>query len=129
MRTSSLLVPVLALAACGPAQNDAPPGGGFKQEVTEADKLDCAQGANAPMKRDCVYEQTDSPDGPVLTLRFPDGAFHRVLITKDGRGVVAADGAEPATVSVVGNGKISVVIGNDRYELPATVKGGAPAPK
>lgn len=126
MRTFSFL-PLLALAACGPAQTDAPPGGGFTQDVKEADKLNCAQGATAPLKRECVYEQTQSPDGPVLTLRFPNGAFHRLLITKDGRGVVAADGAEPAKVSVVGDGKIAVAIGNDRYELPATVKGGPPA--
>lgn len=128
MRISSLL-PLLALAACGPAEPDAPPGGGFKHEVTEADKLDCAQGANAPMKRECVYEQTNSPDGPVLTLRFPNGAFHRLLVTSDGRGVIAADGAEPAKVSVIGNGRIAVAIGGDRYELPATVKGDAPVAK
>jgi hypothetical protein len=39
--------------------------------------------------------------------------------------VTAADGSEQATVSVVGPGMIEVAIGDDRYHLPATVKGQA----
>jgi hypothetical protein len=64
----------------------------------------------------------------VLTLHNPDGGFHRLLVTKDGRGVVAADGAEPAIVRVVGEREIEVAIGGDRYRLPATVaaKGAKP---
>jgi len=36
--------------------------------------------------------------------------------------VMAADGAESATVTVVGKGLIEVSIGSDRYRLPARVR-------
>lgn len=61
----------------------------------------------------------------MLTVRHPDGAFHRLLVTKDGRGVIAADGAETAVVTIIANGEIEVALGGDRYRLPATVKGKA----
>ena len=60
--------------------------------------------------------------GLMLTVRHADdGRFHRLLVTRDGRGVVAADGAERAVVAIAGDG-IEVVIGGDRYRLPATVR-------
>jgi hypothetical protein len=37
--------------------------------------------------------------------------------------VVAADGAEPATVRIVEDGMIEVTVAQDRYRLPATLKG------
>ena len=46
-----------------------------------------------------------------------------MLVTHDGRGVIAADGAEPAKVTVVGTDGIEVSIGGDRYRLPATIGG------
>ena len=36
--------------------------------------------------------------------------------------VVAADGAEPAEVTLVGQDEIEVAIGDDHYRLPATAK-------
>ena len=41
--------------------------------------------------------------------------------------VIAADGAEKATVTITGPGEIEVAIGGDRYRLPATVKGRSPS--
>ncbi len=61
-------------------------------------------------------------DGLTLTVRAPDGSFRRLRVTDDGRGVVAADGALPAIVTIVGDGIIEVVIADDRYRLPATIK-------
>ena len=58
----------------------------------------------------------------MLTLRHPDGSFHRLLTTRDGHGLIAADGAVPARVSVVGPDLIEVTLSGDRYRLPATVK-------
>ena len=81
----------------------------------------CAQG-DAALTRACTVEQTQGPDGLVLTIRRPDGGFRRLLATRDGRGVVAADGAEQAQVSIHGTDGIDVVLGGDRYRLPATVK-------
>ena len=37
------------------------------------------------------------------------------------RAAIAADGAEPAMVSIVEKGTIDVALGGDRYRLPATI--------
>lgn len=81
----------------------------------------CAR-AEAALTRGCSVEQASTPRGLVLTLRNPDGGFHRLLATRDGRGLVAADGAVPARVAVVGADLIEVAVGDDRYRLPATVR-------
>ena len=125
MRTSSLAL-LAALAACSPAAPDGDSGWTGEAATPAANKIPCARG-DAPLKPDCSYEQADSGDGPILTLRFPDGAFRKLLITQDGRGVIAYDGAEPAKVAVTGNDRITVTVASDRFELPATVKGGPPA--
>lgn len=74
----------------------------------------------------CTIDRTPTQDGMILTLRHPDGGFRRLKIMRDGRGVVAADGAEPARVTVLGPHEIEVALAGDRYRLPATV-GQAPA--
>ena len=53
------------------------------------------------------------------------GGFRRLQVATDGRGVIAADGADVASVKVVSPGSIEVAVGDDRYRLPATVKGQA----
>ncbi|WP_375396311.1 hypothetical protein [uncultured Sphingomonas sp.] len=127
MRISSALAVPLLLAGCGkPAADSA------TLERVEADagaaaadngRIECAV-ANAPaFARDCTIERQTGDAGLVLTVRAPNGGFHRLLVTKDGRGVVSADGAEPARVTIVGADRIEVAIGGDRYRLPATVKG------
>lgn len=85
------------------------------------DLIDCAQRGTA-FTRTCTVDRQTGDDGLVLTVRHLDGAFHRLLVTKDGRGVVAADGAEQAIVSVIGDGRIEIALGGDRYRLPATIK-------
>ena len=57
-----------------------------------------------------------------ITIRAPSGSFRRLLVTTDGRGVVAADGADPALVTPIAADRIQVAIAGDRYLLPATVK-------
>jgi hypothetical protein len=86
-------------------------------------RVDCASGADAAFARRCTIERTETDRGLVLTVRKPDGGFHRLLVTRDGHGVVAADGAEKARVSITGANQIEVAVGNDRFRLPATVKG------
>ena len=83
-------------------------------------RIACAH-ANQPLERACDIDRTDDERGLILTLRHPDGAFHRLLVTRDGRGVVAADGASYALVSIVGKNGIEVSIDGDRYRLPATI--------
>ncbi|WP_230769103.1 hypothetical protein [Sphingomonas sp. Leaf4] len=87
----------------------------------ESGLIECSPGADAPFARDCTIEQTASTEGTVLTVHQRDGAFHRLLITRDGRGVVAADGSEAAKVAILGKDRIEVAIGGARYRLPATV--------
>ena len=92
--------------------------------AAEDGRILCARG-NAPLARSCTVEQTQGEagkDGTVLTLRHPDGAFRRFTVTTDGRGVIPADGAEDAKVSIIEPGVIEVNVAGDRYRLPATVK-------
>ena len=118
---------VLSLPACGSptADRNAIEQVEAEQREGQADggRIACGRGEAAQLKPDCTIERSDSPAGLILTIRHPDGAFRRLLVTGDGRGVIAADGAEPARVSVVGPGLIVVSVGDEHYELPATVKG------
>lgn len=88
----------------------------------ESDRVECALAGAAQFERVCGLERLAGDEGLVLTLRAPNGGFRRLLVTRDGRGVVAADGAEPARVSVIGDNRIEVAIAEDRYRLPATIK-------
>ena len=81
----------------------------------------CARGGDA-LKRDCTVDRTQGERGLILTVRHADGGFHRLLVTRDGRGVVAADGAEAARVTIPEPGMIDVALGTDRYRLPATIR-------
>jgi hypothetical protein len=116
-RISSALILPLSLAACGGKNQPAPPPPG--------DAIDCAVDSAASFQRVCTVSEVRASNGPMLTVNNPDGGFHRLAVTRDGRGVIAADGAEAARVTVIGNGMIEVAIGQDRYRLPAHVKGQA----
>jgi hypothetical protein len=109
---------LLLLAACD--------GGGNQQTVAppaEADnRVACALHGSSEFKRDCVVERAKGAEGLMLTIRAPDGGFRRFRVIDDGRGVIAADGAQPALVTIIGGDVIEVAIADDRYRLPATVK-------
>jgi len=93
-------------------------------------RIVCAPAGNAAFSRQCTLDRVQSTEGLILTIHKPDGGFRRLLVVKDGRGVVAADGAEPAKVTIVADHQIEVAIGGDRFRLPATMKGkGASTPK
>lgn len=110
-----LAIALLALAACG-KQDDEPRRAAFD------DRIVCATAGSDDFTRACTLERGLSARGLELTLGNPDGGFHRLLVTKDGRGVIAADGAEQAVVSIAGDKEIQVALGGDRYVLPATIK-------
>lgn len=121
--------PLLLIVACGdPATQGANANRLAHAEAEQARAAEddgnilCAYGQGA-LRRTCSVEQTQGEDGLILTLRHADGGFHRLLVTRDGRGVIAADGAEAARVTVPDTGSIDVAIGGSRYRLPATVKG------
>lgn len=117
------LTAILLLAAC----NGAPPGemtnGAAAPEPGEPDnRILCRVGDAERFEHACTMETADSADGRILTIRKADGGFRRLRVTTDGRGVVAADGAERARVTILADGLIEVDIGGDRFRLPATVR-------
>jgi hypothetical protein len=115
-----LLPFVLLLSACGesePASRDV-----LDSAPEGAERIECALGGAEAFAPVCVVDRARSPEGLTLTLRGPDGGFRRLLVTSDGRGVVAADGVEQAVVTPLGADRIGVAIAGDRYRLPATVK-------
>jgi len=115
---------LLLLAACGtgapPAQDSngaaAPPPG------APDNRIECKVAGAAVFERACTVESATGPNGRVLTIRKADGGFRRLLITSDGHGVVAADGAEPARVMLLPDHRIEVAIGGDRFRLPVMVR-------
>ena len=86
-------------------------------------RIVCAPAGNAAFSRQCTLDRVQSTEGLILTVHKPDGGFRRLLVVKDGRGAVAADGAEAAKVTIVADHQIEVAIGGDRFRLPATMKG------
>lgn len=129
---AALLLLALLLAACGKpsGSKDAPAARGQQETLIPAPaavvepvdaRVECAVDG-AAYARICTVEKVETARGLGLTLRSPSGSFRRLLVTKDGRGVVTADGAEPAKVKVLGPDRIEVAVGGDRYRLPAAVK-------
>jgi len=124
--SSAVLLAALA-AACSPEQTAntqvlANVEAVQDQEAADDGLLNCAVGAAATLSRVCSVERQESDRGLILTVRHPDGGFRRLLVIKDGRGVVAADGAQPAQVTLVGANEIEVALGDDIYRLPVTLK-------
>ena len=97
---------LVMIAACNKPQP--------KQKV-----IPCQLAGTTTFEPDCGIEKSSGPDGGIVTLRHPDGGFRRLIVTRDGRGVVAADGAEAASVRMSGASEIEVSLGGDRYRLPA----------
>jgi hypothetical protein len=121
-------MPLLALAGCNgklsdraeQARQDA-----NLQAIEDAEgKIECAPPGANEFAYVCAIDRVRSQDGLFLTLRHPDGGFQRLLVTTDGRGVIAADGAERAVVTPIAANRIEVTLGGARYRLPATVKPG-----
>ena len=106
-----LMLSALLISGCGERSGQLP---------VEADAIPCAIGEGAAMAEGCSVERKAGADGTVLTIRQPDGGFHRLRVAADGS-IASADGAEPAQVTPVGDGKIDVAVGHARYRLPATV--------
>lgn len=124
-RISSVLL-IAVLAGCGESKTDTKVLAKVeaRQAAQAADdgRVQCAPDGAAAFARVCEIDRAESEGGMVLTVRHPDGGFRRLLVTRDGRGVIAADGAEPAAVTLIGQEEIEVAIGDDHYRLPATAK-------
>jgi hypothetical protein len=94
-----------------------------EEKAADDGRIDCATGGGQAFDRVCTVERVQGPEGTALTIRHPDGGFRRLLVTTDGRGVIAADGADQARVSIVADNRIEVSLAGDRYRLPATIRG------
>lgn len=115
MRTAFALLAILAVSACGRSAEPQ------NATVEEDGKIDCRIGADTQFFRACSVERTSGPDGTLLTVTKPDGGFRRLTQTRDGRGVIAADGAEQAEIRIAGDNLIEVTIAGDSFRLPARI--------
>ncbi len=93
--------------------------------AARAATVPCALSGSTTFADECGVERLVAGDGLTLVMHHPDGGFRKLLVATDGRGVVTADGAQDATVTVIDPATIEVVVGDDRYRLPATIKGQA----
>ena len=118
------LLATLLLAACGSAQRAAVESNGAAMpSLGEVDnRIDCRPAGQAAFTRSCTIEWSNGPAGRVATIRKADGGFRRLRATNDGRGVAAADGAEPAHVSLAPDQRLEVEIGGDHFLLPARIR-------
>lgn len=120
------LLMLVALAACNRASDnndlaDAEARG--SQQAAEEGRIECALEGSKLFDRTCTVEEMSGEGGTVLVVGRGNVGYRRLQITTDGRGVVSADGAEPAKVSIVGDNMIEVAIAHDRYRLPANTGG------
>lgn len=126
MRTLGGIAALLLLAACGGAPDNgdlAEAEARGSREAAENGRIECALEGAKLFDRTCTVEEISGADGTVLVVGRANVGYRRLQIATDGRGVVSADGAEPAKVTIVGDRMIEVAIGSDRYRLPANTGG------
>lgn len=126
MKTIAAVAGFLLLAACGGAPDNgdlAEAEARGSREAAQNGRIECALEGAKLFDRTCTVEEMSGQDGAVLVVGRANVGYRRLQITTDGRGVVSADGAEPAKVTIVGDGMIEVAIGSDRYRLPANTGG------
>ena len=111
MRISSGALLTLTLAACS---------AGAPDKDDRGETIACALDGAADFAQACSVERARASGGLMLIVRHPNGGFRRLQVTSDGRGVVAADGAD-AVASALAGGLLEVSIDGDRYRLPVTV--------
>ena len=116
---------VLGLAACsGNADEDLRNAESESDEAAALDgKIECALAGSLAFERSCTTEQIAGSDGKLLVIRHPDGGFRRFDILTDGRGLAPADGFDETKITLMEGGMIEVSSGDDKYRLPAQIKG------
>jgi len=117
VRGAFFLAASLALAGCS-AKEDAPKGR----------VIDCMVEGSTKFAPDCFVEDSRAGERRFLTVRHKDGAFRRFEMVNDGRGVIAADGADEAVANWSSEGVLEVVVGAERYRFPARMKSDAAKP-
>lgn len=125
-RFGGALLTLIALTGCDRAPDNgdlAEAEARGSREAAENGRIECALEGAKLFDRTCTVDEMSGADGTILVVGRANVGYRRLQITTDGRGVVSADGAEPAKVSIVGNNMIEVAIGHDRYRLPANTGG------
>ena len=120
------MLALIALAGCDRAPDNgdlAEAEARGSREAAENGRIECALECAKLFDRTCTVDEMSGADGTILVVGRANVGYRRLQITTDGRGVVSADGAEPAKVSIVGNNMIEVAIGHDRYRLPTNTGG------
>ncbi|WP_034516956.1 hypothetical protein [Blastomonas sp. UPD001] len=122
MRISDTLIAAAGLAVLAGCTGERQP-----DAVAESDdsRVSCALGGDTEFTPKCDVERVQNGDRRELVMRHPDGGFRRFEIVTDGRGLIAADGAEQAVITPLADGRIQLSVGDDRYRIPATIKSGA----
>lgn len=92
-------------------------------QAVRAGKIECALAGSGAFERVCTTEQISASDGAMLVIRHPDGGFRRFNILTDGRGLAPADGFDETRIRVLDDSSIELTSGDDKYRLPAQVKG------
>jgi hypothetical protein len=110
---------LVALTACEVAE-DPQAAADEAREEAGGNAVTCAQG-QGEYAQDCRYERSAERGQRLLVIHHPDGTFRRLEIVDDGRGLIAADGAEAARVAPLGE-MVEVTLADYRYLLPATIK-------
>lgn len=123
--TARMKTPILAAAllllSCGDGE-------GKGAQAPRGEIIECATGGSERFERNCTMDYREDGSGLTVTVRNAQGGFRRLLLPRDGSGARVADGAEPATVTVIEGNRAEVAIAGDRYRLPATI-GPRAAPK
>ena len=125
-RVGGALLTLIALTGCdrSPDNGDlAEAEARGSRDAAENGRIECALEGAKLFDRTCTVDEMSGANGTILVVGRANVGYRRLQITTDGRGVVPADGAEPAKVSIVGNNMIEVAIGHDRYRLPANTGG------
>jgi hypothetical protein len=128
MPISKAFIPLamtLGLAACGGNEEDDLKNAESEaaQEAALDGKIECALAGAEVFARTCTTERIAGGKGNILVIRHPDGGFRRFEILTDGRGLMPADGFDETRISLLNDGMIEVSSGDDKYRLPAQIKG------
>ena len=120
---------MLAMTVAGCGGNDAED---LKNAENSADeqaaldgKIECALAGSDAFRRTCTTEQIAGTEGTILVIRHADGGFRRFDILTDGRGLAPADGFDETKIRLLNDDLIEVSSGDDKYRLPAQIKGKA----
>lgn len=120
-----IFLATLSIAACGKSDADAlnDAENAAAEEAALDGKIECALAGSTSFERTCTTERIAGADGQLLVIRHADGGFRRFRILTDGRGLAPADGFDETKISLIENGMIEVSSGDDKYRLPAQIKG------